>query len=202
MKDEQRTPAWLRELPNQLTFFRIAVVPLILVLYPLGLKSLQLFCVLLFMLAAFSDWLDGFIARRYRAETTLGVVLDPMADKMLTGAGLVLVAHSRALWAWVAGLLICRELGIAGLRLIAQESKIKIPSSNLGKTKTLFLGVALTCLLVNRQLFGWPFREVGMGCIWLSLATSLFSAYQYFISFWECMNHPSEQGVDSSAPQE
>lgn len=192
MRDKSSSPIWLRELPNQLTFFRIAVIPLILVLYPLGYRALQLFCVVLFVLAAFSDWLDGFIARRFEAESTLGVVLDPMADKMLTGAALVLVSQSGALWAWIAGVLICRELGIAGLRLIALESGIKISVGNMGKFKTLFLGVALTCLLVNEQLFGWPFREVGMVCIWLSLATSLGSAYQYFTAFWKEMSIPKD----------
>lgn len=176
---------WLRDLPNQLTLFRIAVIPVLLFLYPLDFRSLRLFCALLLAFAAMTDWLDGFIARRYQAESKTGALLDPIADKMLTCAALILITRSGALWAWMSGLLLCREVGMSGLRLVAQEKGFDIKVSYLGKWKTLTLDVALVCLLVNEQLFDWPFREVGMISIWSALILSYTSAWWYTREFWE-----------------
>lgn len=188
MEDNEKTPGWLRDLPNQLTLFRIAVIPLLLFLYPLNFSSLRLFCAFLFTFAAMTDWLDGFIARRFKVESKLGALLDPVADKMLTASALVLVSHSQAIWAWMAGVLLCREIAMSGVRMMAQQEGIPIKVSILGKWKTLLLDVALVCLLVNYPLFGWPFREVGMISIWISLALSLFSAWLYIKEFWKKYN--------------
>ena len=184
-------PDWLRDLPNQLTLFRIAVIPVLLFLYPLDFRSLRLFCALLLALAALTDWLDGYIARRFEAESRIGALLDPVADKMLTCAALILVTRSEALWAWMAGLLLCREMGMSGLRLVAREQGIDIKVNSMGKWKTLTLDVALVCLLVNEPLFGWPFREVGMISVWSSLLLSYASAWLYVREFWgKYMNAP------------
>ena len=188
MEKTDSPPNWIRDLPNQLTLFRVAVVPLLLVLYPLNFSSLNLFCAVLFTLAAITDWLDGFIARKFAVESRLGAILDPVADKMLTASALVLVAHSGAIWAWMAGILLCREIAISGIRLVAQQQGITIKVSSLGKWKPLFLEIALVCLLVNTQLFGWPFREVGMLSIWAALFFSLYSAYLYVTGFWKEFN--------------
>ena len=81
--------------------------------------ALSFFCGVLFAIASLTDWLDGYIARKYKMETKLGAVLDPLADKMLTGGALVLVAAENNLWVLVAGMLLCREIAISGIRLIA-----------------------------------------------------------------------------------
>lgn len=175
---------WLKDLPNQLTMFRIAVVPVLLFLYPLDFRSLRLFCALLLTLAAMTDWLDGFIARKYQVESKTGALLDPIADKMLTCAALILITQSGALWAWMSGLLLCREMGMSGLRLVAQQQGIDIKVSYIGKWKTLILDVALVCLLVNEQLFDWPFLEVGMISIWTAFGLSYYSAWMYAKEFW------------------
>lgn len=175
---------WLRSLPNQLSLFRIAVVPILLFLYPLNLRSLNLFCATLFALAAITDWLDGYIARKYNLESKLGALLDPVADKMLTTAALILVCHSNAIWVWLAGLLLCREMGMSGLRLIAQEQGLDIKVSSMGKWKTFTLDVALTCLLVNEPLFNWPVIQVGVATMWISLFLSYYSAWDYCKKFW------------------
>lgn len=172
-----------KHLPNQLSLFRIAVVPLILVLYPLEIHSIRLVSAVLFALAAFSDWLDGYIARKFFVESKLGALLDPLADKMLTGTALILLASSHALWPWMAGLLLARELGMSGLRLVALEQGITIKVSTYGKFKTLVLDLALFCLMVDYPLFGWPFHEVGMISIWIALGLSLFSAWLYAKEF-------------------
>ncbi len=178
------TPSWIKELPNQLTLFRIAICPLILFLYPIGLHSIKILCGALFAIAGITDMLDGYLARRFHLETRLGAILDPIADKILTGVGLILITQSGAVWAWMTGLILSRELGISGLRLVAQDQGLKIPVNLVGKFKMFFLDIAIVCLLVNEPLFGWPFQEVGMITIWLALFCSLYSAWQYTSDFW------------------
>lgn len=183
MSEEKKTLKWWRLFPNYLTLFRIAVVPILLVLYPLGIyweiSQIKVFCALLFAIAALTDWLDGYIARKYKLESKVGALLDPIADKMLTASALVLVASAQNLWAWMAGLLLCREIAISGLRLVALQHNFEIKVHFLAKIKTICLGVALTCLMVNYPLFGWPFEEVGMISIWLALVLSLISIWIY-----------------------
>ena len=185
MEQLEGKKSWLKDLPNQLTLFRIAVVPLLLILYPLDFKQLNLFCAALFTLAAITDLLDGFIARQFKLESKLGTILDPVADKMLTASALVLVSHSGALWAWMAGAFLCREVAISGIRMMAHQEGIELNVSLMGKWKTLFMDVALVCLLVNFPLFGWPFREVGMVSIWMAFFASMYSAHFYVKDFWD-----------------
>lgn len=190
---------WIMSLPNYLTIFRLASVPVLLILYPIELEPLRFFCAFLFCIAALTDWLDGVLARRLSLESRLGAVLDPLADKMLTAAGLVLVVSSDAMYVWVAGLLLCREVAMTGLRLLAVEQGFIIKVSLLGKWKTLFLDIAITCLMVNQPLFGWPFREVGMAAMWLALFASLYSGGLYAQEFWQASNQTSEEAKDLSA---
>ena len=179
---------WSKNIPNQLTLMRIAAVPILLVLYPLDMENVKVFCGLLFMLAAMTDFADGFIARRFNAESQIGAILDPIADKLLTAVALLLLASNGAMWTWMAGLLLAREIAMNGLRLVARDQNVDIPVSSLGKWKTLFLDVSITCLLVDKQLFGWPFHEVGMTAAWLSFFLSYYSAYLYFSNFWKNSN--------------
>ena len=176
---------WLQGLPNRLTLFRIAVVPVLLILFPFNVHFLRLLCAFLFMVASLTDWADGFIARRFNMESKFGAIIDPIADKTLMGAAIVLVAASGSLWAWMAGMLLCRELAVSGLRLVALQQGISLPVTMLAKWKTLFLDVALVCLMVDSPLFGWPWREVGMVSVWLALATSYYSGWMYVQTFWE-----------------
>ncbi len=184
MDTQEEQIKWVKSLPNQLSLYRIGVVPVILLLYPTGFQVIELFCAFLFFTACVTDWLDGFLARRLNLESRLGALLDPIADKMLTGAGLIILANSGALWAWMAGFLLCRELAISGIRLLALEQSITVPVSSLGKVKTFFLDSAIFCLMVNRNLFDVPFRELGMVTIWLTLFLSMYSGWLYIKEFW------------------
>ena len=179
INSETQKKSLLKRIPNYLTFFRTAVIPVILVLYPIGIESLQLFCAFLACLAAMTDWLDGYIARTFSAESKLGALLDPVADKMLTTAALILLVQSGAVWAWLVGILLCREIAISGLRLVALQNNIDLSVTLAAKFKTLALDIAIVCLLVNRPLFNWPFIEVGYICLWISLILSLYTAFIY-----------------------
>lgn len=178
---------WIRQLPNQLTLARLAVIPALLIVYPLGFRLTNIICALVFFIAALTDFFDGYLARRHGTVTRLGALLDPVADKVLMGGTLVLLAHAQVVPAWVASLLVCRELAVSGLRLAALQQSIRVDVNAFGKIKTCLLDGAITCLLINEPLFDWPFRPVGMIALWLGLLASLYSAYQYFRAFFDEM---------------
>lgn len=181
--------AWLKALPNRLTFLRIAAIPLLLVLYPLQFRPVDILCGLIFMVAAFTDFLDGYLARKYQAVTPLGKLLDPIADKMLVAATLVLLAAVGTVPAFLAGLMICRDIGVSGLRLVALQEHLHIEVSDYGKWKTATQGVAILCLLLGRPipgvepLFGLPLFQIGMVALWIALILSFISAWMYGKSF-------------------
>lgn len=175
--------AWLRTLPNKLTIARMAAIPLLLLLYPLNIPKLNIVCAVIFAAAAITDWVDGYVARKYHAVTPLGALLDPIADKMLVAAALVLLAYNRVAPAFIAALLICRDIGINGIRLMALEQGRVIAVNEFGKWKTALTSVSIFCLMVNAPLFGLPFRTVGMLSLWVALGLSLYSAWLYGQAF-------------------
>lgn len=179
------TPAWFRGLPNQLTLFRIGTIPIMLFLFPLGVESIQIFCAGLFTVASFTDWLDGVVARRYQLESGLGRILDPIADKLLVTSGLVLLVGEGYIWSWLAGLLLCREMVLAGMRLVSLQQGFEMHVSKLAKFKTFFLDFSIGCLMVHGTLWGIPFLEFGMISVWIALLLSLYSAWEYGVVFFK-----------------
>lgn len=179
------TADWIKNLPNKLTLARIAAIPLLLVLFPfvvdLGINAtaMRVACAILFAFAAITDLLDGYLARKYENITPLGALLDPIADKMLSAATLILLAYSRDIPAFIAGILISRDIAISGIRLLAMEQNFRIEVSDFGKWKTTIQAVAIFCLMVNEPLFRIPFRPIGMIALWIALGLSLYSAWIY-----------------------
>ena len=181
--------AWKRELPNRLTWTRIWAIPVILILYPLDVSFFNVLCAFIFAAAAITDILDGFLARKYNAQSKLGALLDPLADKMLVAAALLLIAYNKAVFPLLAGLLLCREIGVSGLRLIAMERGINIPVNGYGKFKTIFQDVGIFCLMINRDFLSIPMRPIGMTAMWVALLLSIYSAWLYFHEFWLRSKH-------------
>lgn len=185
MPAAQSKVPWLKNLPNQLTMARIVAVPLLLLIYPLEFETTKVICALVFALAGITDILDGYFARRYNQESRIGALLDPVADKMLAAACLILLADSNALPAWICGFLLCRDIAVTGMRLVALEDGFSIPVSNLGKVKTIVQDVGIFCLLIGPDIFEIPFRKIGMVAIWIALLVSLYSGYLYLENFLE-----------------
>ena len=184
------TGQWLKNLPNKLTIARILAIPVLLVGYPLT-EALHVPCAILFALAAVTDLLDGYLARKYGNVTPLGALLDPIADKMLVASTLVLLANAGAVPAFLAGLVICRDIGVSGIRLMALEKQMNIEVSDFGKLKTVVLLGAIFCLLINKRMFDLPLREIGMIGMWVGLLLSFYSAWSYGHSFLKMIkNHP------------
>ena len=177
------TAAWLSQLPNQLTLTRILAIPLLLFIYPFGSSLTNVICAVIFGLAGLTDILDGYLARLYKQESRLGALLDPIADKMLSAASLLLLADSQALPAWMCGFLLCRDIAVSGMRMIALEDGYTIQVSAFGKIKTILQDVGIFCLLLGQDYLDIPFRITGMLSIWLALAVSIYSGYLYFIEF-------------------
>jgi CDP-diacylglycerol--glycerol-3-phosphate 3-phosphatidyltransferase len=141
----------------------------------------------IFIAAALTDWLDGLIARRRNQVTTLGQLLDPVADKLLVAAALVSLVQIDKLPAWMVVILIGREFAVTGLRGIAASVGIIVPASELAKYKTLSQYVAITLLIVEKGMLpaALPFHLVSYGMFWLALILTVVSGVDYFVRFFK-----------------
>jgi CDP-diacylglycerol--glycerol-3-phosphate 3-phosphatidyltransferase len=174
---------------NVITIGRILLIPLIVVLYHPRPGQPAVMAAFLYFVASSTDLLDGYIARRFDMVTTLGKLLDPIADKILVATGLFLLVEHQLLLAWPAILIVAREIAVSGLRAIAASDGVIIPAENLGKIKMVFQTLALTFLLYDNRHFQLHFSSmvlnfhwIGLLLFWISLVFTLLSGIQYF--FW------------------
>ena len=170
--------------PNLLTGARIAAVPLVvgLLFFPGPVASFM--GAVLFLLAGATDFLDGFLARRQRSVSRFGKFMDPLADKLLVSAALIMLIPLGRVPAWVAFLIIGRELAVTGLRGLAAAEGLILAPDRWGKTKTLLQMAALTALILHYPYVGVDFQKVGTGLLWLALITTLASGVGYFLAFF------------------
>ena len=195
---------FFKNIPNYLTFFRILIIPVLFVLMYFENSKTDNICAILFAIACFSDWLDGFIARAFKLETKLGALMDQAADKMLSVSAILLLmrfpTEEGKIYYGLAGLFICREVAISNLRLIAQQQGITIKVSIWGKLKTTALDLGLFALFLKQNpLIAFPVESitwtyVGMISLWVALALSLSSAVLYIQRFYDATANlaPSE----------
>jgi CDP-diacylglycerol---glycerol-3-phosphate 3-phosphatidyltransferase len=169
-----------KTLPNKLTIARIACVPVLLLLYPWGIAWLEVVAATVFAGAAITDYLDGYFARKYDAESDFGKLLDPVADKLLITTGILLLVESAKLYVAVGVVLIGRELIVSGLRLIAMKNGLDLQVKSFGKVKTAVQATGITCLMLPSPFLGLQVRQFGYVAIWLAVLLSLYSAYLYF----------------------
>jgi CDP-diacylglycerol---glycerol-3-phosphate 3-phosphatidyltransferase len=176
-------------LPNSLTLTRIFLVPLLVVVLLTNAQGQLIFGVdkkllgaAIFGVAACTDWLDGFLARRRKQITTLGQMIDPIADKLLTSAAFISLVQINLAPAWMVTVIIGRELAVTGLRSVAYARGLSIPASSLGKTKMIAQVVAILALILGRDhLQG--FYVVGQIALWVVLATAVVSGIDYYRKF-------------------
>jgi CDP-diacylglycerol---glycerol-3-phosphate 3-phosphatidyltransferase len=177
-------PFALRNLPNTISIFRILLVPVLVLLLRSPSRTAAVLAALTFFLACWSDFYDGYLARRYGLTSTLGKLLDPLADKLIVMAALVmLTAMSRQphVPAWVVVLIVGRELAVTGLRTMALSEGIVLAAEELGKYKTILQMLALHGLLLHYTWLGVDFFSAGMYFLWPSLVLSLWSAVDYHV---------------------
>jgi CDP-diacylglycerol--glycerol-3-phosphate 3-phosphatidyltransferase len=194
--------AWcLMNLPNSLTVLRIFCVPLLLVVLLTrqpnvtvwGLPmDFSVWGVLILLAAAATDWADGFYARRREQVTTLGIMLDPVADKLLISAAFISLVQMHLVPAWMAAIIIGREITVQGLRNIAATEGFTIPASALGKTKMVLQVMAVCTLIWGAQQE--YLRLPGLILLWLVVLSALASAFQYFTQFWSQVDGRVKEG--------
>ena len=177
--------------PNALTLLRIFFVPLLVA--ALVQKNFQfeagtllirheMLALAIFLVAAATDLLDGYLARRWGQVTTVGTLLDPIADKLLISAALIALVESNTLPAWMAILIVGREFAISGLRSIAAAEGYVIRANELGKMKLVFQVFAISVAMLS---IGQPeMAQLARGCMWMVVLLTMWSAVSYFREFW------------------
>jgi CDP-diacylglycerol--glycerol-3-phosphate 3-phosphatidyltransferase len=170
-------------LPNSLSLARIATIPFIVVLLYYPSRITCLLAMLVFMLASLTDLVDGFIARRWNIVTTVGKFLDPLADKLLIGAILIMLVHLGWIEAWICIIIISREMAVTGLRAIAADYGMIIAADSFGKLKTILQIAALCPLTLHYPWFGLDPKPIGMACLYAALVLTVFSGGKYFYGF-------------------
>jgi len=169
-------------LPNWLTLLRIFFVPLLVALLLTTAPNMDLWAVGVFLAAAITDLLDGYLARKHRQITRLGILLDPIADKLLISAAFISLVELHLVAAWLVVIIVGRELAVSGLRAIAGAEGVVIPASDLGKTKMVVEVAAIVVVALEPR---FPrFGVLGEVLVWLVVWFALASAAQYFWSFW------------------
>jgi CDP-diacylglycerol--glycerol-3-phosphate 3-phosphatidyltransferase len=167
--------------PNKLTLFRIGAVPIIIVLLLFPNRICTFIAAMLFSAAAITDYLDGFYARKRNLVTTLGTVMDPVADKLLVSTAFIMLTSLGWVPAWMACIIIGRELAVTGLRNIIAEKGEDLSASKLGKYKTGFQIAALIPLMIHYPFWGLNVQAVGRLFLWGALGFTIWSGADYFI---------------------
>ncbi len=178
-------------LPNSLTILRIFFIPLLVVVLLTREPNLvfwgfpmhfEVWGVLILLAAAATDWADGYFARRRGEVTTLGILLDPIADKLLISAAFISLVEMHLVPAWMVVIIVGREFIVLGLRNIASAEGFTIQASALGKTKMVLQVLAVSAVILGGKHL--PLKPLGTLLLWLVVVSAIASAVQYFMKFW------------------
>ena len=189
--------ASLLNLPNTLTLTRIFLVPFLVGVLLVDRGALlgdpelvarltvrEVLGVSLFWIASITDWLDGWLARRRGEITTLGVLLDPIADKLLVCSAVIALAYNRFAPAWLVIIIVGRELAVSGLRSVASSLGVIIAASRWGKFKTAAQVIAVTMLILTKSLEKWGrYEDLAVWALYAATILSVWSAVDYFAGF-------------------
>ena len=186
-------------LPNTITVVRVGVVPILLLLPWFPDRSSSLIIGWCFTIAAFSDLLDGWLARRGQQVTRIGKLLDPLADKLIVSTALIVLVASDRMpsWAiWMVVVIVGRELAVTGLRGLASAQGQVMAASGYGKLKTFAQNVAIGAMIFHYPKLIVSFHTIGLALLGLATALTLWSGYSYFAEYFraEERDDPSESG--------
>ena len=169
-------------LPNKLTLLRIILVPVFMVVLYWGFPGATWVALAIFIIASFTDLLDGKIARKYNLVTDFGKFADPLADKMLVTAAMLWFVEIGQMPAWALLIVIVREFAVSGLRMIASDKGRVIAAGWSGKVKTASTMVGLCLLMAFPHI-----QPLRWAVIWVVVATTLYSGVEYFARNWKCL---------------
>lgn len=185
--------------PNKITLSRVCLIPIFILIlsiplnwgeWDIGTTTLPIshfVGAVLFTIAASTDWLDGYYARKYNLITNFGKFLDPLADKLLVSAALILLVELQLAPAWIVIIIISREFAVTGLRLVASGEGIVLAASNMGKTKTAAQIVAIILLLLHNYPFSYSGLRIDMIMLYIAMLITAISGIDYFIKNWGVM---------------
>ena len=187
-------------LPNAITLVRMAMIPVILWFTYYESRRASFVAAMLFAIIGATDFLDGWVARQRGLVTVIGKFLDPLADKLVVMAALVMLVHLGRVAAWVVILVMAREFIVSGLRTIAMSEGIVIAAGQEGKTKNIFQIAGITFLLLHYAYpidfgfaaFEYDANKVGTALLYLSLVFSIWSAWTYFADFLRAVYRPAQ----------
>jgi len=165
--------------PNKLSTLRILLVPIIIYLLFINTLSSSIAALVVFALAALTDKYDGYYARKYDLITTLGKILDPLADKLLIIGVFTAFVQIGVLSTWPLLIIVARELAVTGLRVVAADQGSVIPANIWGKTKTTIQMITAIALIIDPKIFELPFI-LTEGLVWLTVLITIYSGYTYF----------------------
>ena len=188
-------------LPNALTVARIVLVPVLVSVLLTKFEGrlvmgipVEMVAAAIFGIASLTDWLDGYLARRRKQITTLGQILDPLADKLLISATLISLVQLNLVQSWMVAVIIGREIAVTGLRNLAYSRGLTMPASGLGKFKMASQVTAILLLIL-----GWERMPLllflGRAAMWVVLVSALWSAVDYYQGFQRAMTSRDEEKV-------
>lgn len=176
----------LMNIPNWLSLGRIAAVPIVVLLLQFSRENqtISMIAGAIYLIAVLTDLVDGYLARRYQLETDLGRFLDPLADKLINMAAMIMLIPLGRIPAWVVFLILGREIAVTGLRAIASTEGVVISADRMGKQKTVLQDTAIFCLIWNYSIFGLNAQAIGQVMIYIALLVTIWSGYTYFRAFF------------------
>ncbi len=175
----------LLNFPNIITLLRVTVIPVLFFLLLSPGRDGSLIIAGLFILAALTDLLDGYLARKYEIVTVMGKFLDPIADKLIVNTAMILMIPIGRISAWIVAIIIIRDFVVDGIRAISQSEGFVVQASRLGKRKTLCQVFAVSALMIHYPFLGADAHVVGTVILYIALVLSVTSGIDYSIKFYK-----------------
>lgn len=187
-------------IPNILTLLRIVLIPVFVVVFYLPVPWARLVCALIFTIAAVTDWLDGYLARRWGQTSPIGAFLDPVADKLMVAVALVLLVQVEAsiLLALPAAVIIGREITVSALREWMAEigARAQVKVSMAGKVKTALQMISIVLLILGSGFLGVPIYWTGVSLLYIAALLTLWSMILYLRAAWPSLTRTAKTGVE------
>ncbi len=183
-------------IPNLLTLLRVFLVPILVVILLTRAPNKEIWGTIVFVSASLTDFLDGYIARKKHQVTFFGMLIDPIADKLLISSAFISLVELHIVPAWMVVVIVGREFAVTGLRSAASIEKITIKASILGKIKMFFQVVAISLLLLGSK-YGGILEFLGEIMLWIVLVVAVISMIQYFYKFWGKINERHKRRLEN-----